>query len=153
MVGATVTAGARISSTGYLAGLRAAPDPIRRATFPATHAATATVALPGARRKSGEPRQRRREIRRRFSFGGRQMVQAGGLEPPTSGSTDQRSNQLSYACTGDRLRSFDARSKRAEPRCGPRFWQAAEAPGFRSLKTKTRAFLPGHRTHYRNINR
>ena len=28
------------------------------------------------------------------------MVQAGGFEPPTSGSTDQRSNQLSYACTG-----------------------------------------------------
>ena len=29
------------------------------------------------------------------------MVQVGGLEPPTSGSTDQRSNQLSYTCTGD----------------------------------------------------
>jgi hypothetical protein len=27
------------------------------------------------------------------------MVQEGGLEPPTSGSTDQRSNQLSYSCT------------------------------------------------------
>src|SRR3954470_6465008 len=28
------------------------------------------------------------------------MVQVGGLEPPTSGSTDRRSNQLSYTCTG-----------------------------------------------------
>ena len=27
------------------------------------------------------------------------MVQLGGLEPPTSGSTDRRSNQLSYSCT------------------------------------------------------
>jgi hypothetical protein len=27
------------------------------------------------------------------------MVQLGGLEPPTSGSTDRRSNQLSYNCT------------------------------------------------------
>src|SRR5690242_1399889 len=26
------------------------------------------------------------------------MVQVGGLEPPTSGSTDRRSNQLSYTC-------------------------------------------------------
>src|SRR5947209_11259450 len=30
------------------------------------------------------------------------MVQLGGLEPPTSGSTDRRSNQLSYSCTGSR---------------------------------------------------
>jgi hypothetical protein len=30
----------------------------------------------------------------------REMVQLGGLEPPTSGSTDQRSNHLSYSCTG-----------------------------------------------------
>jgi hypothetical protein len=27
------------------------------------------------------------------------VVQQGGLEPPTSGSTDRRSNQLSYCCT------------------------------------------------------
>src|SRR6185436_13175154 len=31
------------------------------------------------------------------------MVQEGGLEPPTSGSTDQRSNQLSYSCTSQDL--------------------------------------------------
>jgi hypothetical protein len=28
------------------------------------------------------------------------MVQLGGFEPPTSCSTDRRSNQLSYSCTG-----------------------------------------------------
>jgi hypothetical protein len=28
------------------------------------------------------------------------MVQLGGFEPPTSGSTDRRSNHLSYSCTG-----------------------------------------------------
>ena len=27
------------------------------------------------------------------------VVQLGGFEPPTSGSTDRRSNQLSYSCT------------------------------------------------------
>jgi hypothetical protein len=32
------------------------------------------------------------------------MVQLGGLEPPTSGSTDRRSNQLSYSCTKARKR-------------------------------------------------
>ncbi|MDB5547579.1 MAG: hypothetical protein JWP21_1026 [Tardiphaga sp.] len=30
------------------------------------------------------------------------MVQLGGLEPPTSGSTDRRSNQLSYNCIAQR---------------------------------------------------
>src|SRR3954447_3511211 len=29
----------------------------------------------------------------------RWMVQLGGFEPPTSGSTDRRSNHLSYSCT------------------------------------------------------
>src|SRR5947209_2038261 len=32
------------------------------------------------------------------SFGGMELVQLGGLEPPTSCSTDRRSNQLSYNC-------------------------------------------------------
>src|ERR1043166_4627323 len=27
------------------------------------------------------------------------LVQLGGFEPPTSGSTDRRSNHLSYSCT------------------------------------------------------
>ena len=38
-----------------------------------------------------------------------QMVQVGGLEPPTSGSTDQRSNQLSYTCKGSPASQPDAR--------------------------------------------
>jgi hypothetical protein len=32
------------------------------------------------------------------------LVQLGGLEPPTSCSTDRRSNQLSYNCILDRPR-------------------------------------------------
>ena len=43
---------------------------------------------------------RRFEIRRRRACRKLGMVQLGGLEPPTSGSTDRRSNQLSYSCTG-----------------------------------------------------
>lgn len=39
------------------------------------------------------------------------MVQVGGLEPPTSGSTDQRSNQLSYTCTSTDVRPSRARRK------------------------------------------
>lgn len=34
------------------------------------------------------------------------MVQLGGFEPPTSGATNQRSNQLSYNCTRSGCGSF-----------------------------------------------
>jgi hypothetical protein len=53
------------------------------------------------------------------------MVQLGGLEPPTSGSTIRRSNQLSYNCThglaAKRLSPFPALSPgRAWLRARPR---------------------------------
>jgi hypothetical protein len=66
------------------------------------------------------------------------MVQAGGLEPPTSGSTDQRSNQLSYACTTGFVRMLDPSGRNLG--AGRRF---GKQPGFSSFQTKARAFLPG----------
>ncbi len=53
------------------------------------------------------------------------MVQLGGLEPPTSCSTDRRSNQLSYNC----IRHGTAREGRPngpETRCNGRIWQGRE---------------------------
>ena len=41
---------------------------------------------------------RRFSIRVRIDYVIGKMVQLGGLEPPTSGSTIRRSNQLSYNC-------------------------------------------------------
>ena len=43
------------------------------------------------------------------------LVQLGGLEPPTSCSTDRRSNQLSYNCIPDRAEGV-SRSVRAGKR-------------------------------------
>ena len=37
------------------------------------------------------------------------MVQLGGLEPPTSGSTIRRSNQLSYSCIFNRAQTSGVR--------------------------------------------
>src|ERR1044071_5639711 len=55
------------------------------------------------------------------------MVQAGGLETPTSGSTDRRSNQLSYACTSGRKlggkpvfgKAYNPNAKGPDRRSGP----------------------------------
>src|SRR4051812_17291224 len=52
------------------------------------------------------------------------LVQLGGLEPPTSCSTDRRSNQLSYNCILERPRQ--GASNRAETRCNAALWQGRE---------------------------
>ena len=44
--------------------------------------------------------------RRSAKLKNEKLVQLGGFEPPTSGSTDRRSNHLSYSCTGLRRISF-----------------------------------------------
>src|SRR3954471_8379591 len=70
----------------------------------------------------------------------RKVVQLGGLEPPTSGSTIRRSNQLSYSCT--RLAWQAGRTLGTTPVFGKRclFLVAAlTAP----CKRKTRATGPG----------
>ena len=55
------------------------------------------------------------------------VVQLGGLEPPTSCSTDRRSNQLSYNCI------LDADPKKRVPngpetRCNALVWQGRGRP-------------------------
>jgi hypothetical protein len=52
------------------------------------------------------------------------VVQLGGLEPPTSCSTDRRSNQLSYNCILCRPQKGVANG--AETRCNAALWQGRE---------------------------
>ena len=61
-----------------------------------------------------QPASSRRAVLERFLSLGRRrpdeivverLVQLGGFEPPTSGSTDRRSNHLSYSCTSARERA------------------------------------------------
>src|SRR5882757_1751421 len=55
------------------------------------------------------------------------LVQLGGLEPPTSCSTDRRSNQLSYNCIA-RAGPKKGVPNGRETRCNARLWQAARHP-------------------------
>ena len=73
---------------------------------------------------------------------GREVVQLGGVEPPTSGSTDRRSNQLSYSCTNSAIWL----AERHEPRSQPVIWQARSAPPFLGSTTpcfRSNAKSPG----------
>ena len=68
----------------------------------------------------------------------RRVVQLGGLEPPASGSTDRRSNQLSYSCT----ECENGLALRPEPRSQPGLWQAwyaqpGHSPGPSQLGRRT----------------
>ena len=73
------------------------------------------------------------------------MVQLGGLEPPTSCSTDRRSNQLSYNCI---LRAPERRVPNGrETRCNGRLWQGREVAKFKANRSalpiaQTRALFP-----------
>src|SRR3954464_2027814 len=66
------------------------------------------------------------------------MVQLGGFEPPTSGSTDRRSNHLSYSCTALGRRYLLPPSERLETRSKPRSWQGrSKAPKSRGPTQKS----------------
>src|SRR3981189_1740356 len=65
------------------------------------------------------------------------VVQLGGLEPPTSCSTDRRSNQLSYNCI------LGAGPKKgvpngAETRCNAPLWQGREQATSASSQSRRR---------------
>jgi hypothetical protein len=59
----------------------------------------------------------------------KRMVQLGGLEPPTSGSTIRRSNQLSYNCTRLAASNGKARTRTGVLWAGHSKSKALEGPG------------------------
>jgi hypothetical protein len=72
------------------------------------------------------------------------LVQLGGLEPPTSCSTDRRSNQLSYNCIIGAPEMGSPNG--AETRCNAALWQGRWTPRngrFRSDKSSCFTGLAG----------
>src|SRR5437870_9700642 len=67
-----------------------------------------------------------RRLRRSKSPGLKSLVQLGGLEPPTSCSTDRRSNQLSYNCILTREPPKEGSRMGRKLGATPRFGKAAE---------------------------
>jgi hypothetical protein len=55
-----------------------------------------------------------------------ELVQLGGLEPPTSCSTDRRSNQLSYNCILGARGPKKGVPNGAETRCNAPLWQGLD---------------------------
>ena len=80
------------------------------------------------------------------------MVQLGGLEPPTSCSTDRRSNQLSYNCIRHGAQPLKKGAPNgAETRCNAPLWQGRRcarshrfAPIFQT-KAHLQSKSPGNR--------
>src|SRR5437868_11353517 len=96
------------------------------------------------------PRAVARRISEIRAIGGatNEVVQQGGLEPPTSGSTDRRSNQLSYCCMSRCAGKLGAKAglgkKRPALAC---LWVAAPLPMVHAVRdcdffSKTGAFRP-----------
>ena len=71
------------------------------------------------------------------------LVQLGGLEPPTSCSTDRRSNQLSYNCILCEAPKGVANS--AETRCNAPLWQGRKGLNCEGKTPQSRSPDPARR--------
>ena len=100
-----------------------------------------TIELPGSRasRSAFSTSVPRRSRFHRLCW----MVQLGGLEPPTSCSTDRRSNQLSYNCILREARESGARMGR-KLGATPLFGEAATHPIHPRTTTRQRTQVSQH---------